>query len=94
MAKMEQHGGNPGVIIATPEIDVYQLTPGTDYIMLGSDGIFDHLENQAINTTIQAEAQRCSFTQQATTTPATPAVSKTPSSQSVTTTPVPAPPHQ
>lgn len=45
MAKMEQHGGNPGVIIATPEIDVYQLTPGTDYIMLGSDGIFDHLEN-------------------------------------------------
>lgn len=39
------YGGNPRVVIATPEIDVYPLSPDLDYIMLGSDGIFDHLEN-------------------------------------------------
>lgn len=42
---MEKYGGLPGVIVAVPEIDIYPISSETDFIMLGSDGVFDHLEN-------------------------------------------------
>jgi serine/threonine protein phosphatase PrpC len=45
VAKMEIYGGNPKGLIHTPEIDVIALTPDQDYILLGSDGIFDYLNN-------------------------------------------------
>ena len=41
MAKMEKYGGNPGCIVATPEIQIFALAPTTDFILLGSDGVFD-----------------------------------------------------
>lgn len=46
MAKMERYGGNPKCIIAEPEIDIFEITQDTEYILLGSDGIFDYLENE------------------------------------------------
>ncbi len=45
MAKMERYGGNPNCIIATPEIQTFETTSETDLILLGSDGIFDKLDN-------------------------------------------------
>jgi protein phosphatase PTC2/3 len=48
MAKMERYGGNPKCIIAEPEIDTIDITPDTDYILLGSDGVFDYLDNDQI----------------------------------------------
>ena len=51
-AKMEKYGGNPGCVIATPEICVHQLTDDIDYICIGSDGVYDRLDNKDINLTI------------------------------------------
>lgn len=47
-AKMEKYGGMAGCIIAIPEINVYAVNSEIDYIILGSDGIFDHLSNEQI----------------------------------------------
>ena len=45
-AKLEKYGGNPDVIIATPEIKSFEIKPDHDFIILGCDGIFDKLTNQ------------------------------------------------
>ena len=43
-AKVENLGGNPKVVIATPEITSFKLIDGThDFIMVGCDGIFDRM---------------------------------------------------
>jgi protein phosphatase 2C family protein 2/3 len=52
MAKLERYGGNPNCIVATPEISVFSLTAETDFILLGSDGIFDHLDNKQIKSVV------------------------------------------
>jgi len=44
MAKMEKYGGNPKCIIAEPEIHEASITEKTDFILIGSDGIFDRVE--------------------------------------------------
>jgi protein phosphatase 2C family protein 2/3 len=51
LAKLEQYGGNPNVIISEPEIMVFDINNSTDYILLGSDGVFDKLTNEEIHTT-------------------------------------------
>jgi protein phosphatase 2C family protein 2/3 len=57
-AKMEKYGGMPGCVVATPEIDVYYITPDTDYILLASDGVFDHLDNTQIGKTVMEESKK------------------------------------
>ena len=47
-AKKKEFGGLPGTIINTPEIFVYDLNSGDDFIIMGCDGIFDDLSNQEI----------------------------------------------
>ncbi len=47
-AKIEKYGGLPGCVIAVPEINVFTINAETDYMMIGSDGIFDHLSNEQI----------------------------------------------
>lgn len=44
-AKIARYGGNPNVVIATPEIKSFKITKEHDYIVLGCDGIFDKLSN-------------------------------------------------
>lgn len=46
-------GGNPGVVVAIPEIRSFNiLTPDSntesDFIIMGSDGIFDKLSNEDV----------------------------------------------
>ena len=43
---MEKYGGNPKCIICEPEIHVFQVTDDTDFILIGSDGIFDKISTQ------------------------------------------------
>lgn len=52
VAKLERYGGNPGCVIATPEIRTFSLSEATDFILLGSDGVFDKLTNDEIQTTV------------------------------------------
>ena len=41
MAKLPKYGGIPGVVSAVPEITIFPNKGDIDYILLGSDGIFD-----------------------------------------------------
>ena len=49
-AKMVEFGGNPKVLIATPEIKAFRIKKDHDFIVLGCDGIFDRINNkEAVN---------------------------------------------
>jgi protein phosphatase 2C family protein 2/3 len=48
-AKLEYRGGNPNVVKAEPEIKMFSISKHHDFIVLGSDGIFDKLTNEDIN---------------------------------------------
>ena len=43
---MEKYGGNPKCIVAEPEIHVVKITDETDFILIGSDGIFDKISTE------------------------------------------------
>lgn len=45
-AKLSKYGGNPNVVIPTPEINQFKITGDHDFIVLGCDGIFDKLSNE------------------------------------------------
>ena len=47
-AKKKEFGGNPGTIINVPDIFIYDINTGDDFIIMGCDGIFDDLSNQDI----------------------------------------------
>ena len=47
-AKNVKYGGRPGVIIAVPDIKTIQIQESSDFIFMGSDGIFDKLSNEDI----------------------------------------------
>lgn len=51
-AKMAALGGNPRVVVAMPEINKFRIDFGEredcDYIVMGSDGIFDKLSNEEV----------------------------------------------
>ena len=47
-AKRTKYGGNPKVVIATPDIKCFKIEENYDFIVLGCDGIFDKLENIAV----------------------------------------------
>ena len=44
-AKLSQYGGNPNVIIPTPDIRNFKITQEHDFILICSDGIFDRVDN-------------------------------------------------
>lgn len=47
-AKVPSLGGNPGVIVSTPDIYSFQLSHSTDFLVLCTDGICDTLLNDEI----------------------------------------------
>lgn len=46
MAKMEKYGGNPRCIIAEPEIFSVNIDESLDFVLIGSDGIFDRISTE------------------------------------------------
>ena len=48
LAKDALHGGNPYVIVGVPEMKVFKILPEHDFIVIGSDGVFDKLNNREI----------------------------------------------
>ena len=46
MAKMEKYGGNPKCIIAEPEIFTVNIDEELDFVLIGSDGIFDRISTE------------------------------------------------
>lgn len=45
-AKLPKFGGNPNVVIATPEIRTFTIDKSSDFILLGCDGIYDKLTSK------------------------------------------------
>ena len=45
-AKIFSKGGNPNVVVSTPEICSFQIDNNHDFIILGCDGIFDKLSDR------------------------------------------------
>lgn len=50
-AKMVKYNGNPNVVIAEPEIEVFVIDDKCDFFLLGCDGIYDKLTS--------AESAKC-----------------------------------
>ena len=48
LAKEEKYGGNKTVIIALPDITEIELDDNYNFIVIGSDGIFDVLQNEEL----------------------------------------------
>lgn len=44
-AKLKRLNGNPNVIISEPEIKHFKICASHDFIILGSDGLYDKLNN-------------------------------------------------
>ena len=58
-AKIEAYGGLPGVIIAIPDIISFKIENDVDFIVLGSDGLFDKLPNKDITIIILETIKTC-----------------------------------
>ena len=44
-AKRRKYGGNPNVVVASPDIVSFKVEETYDFIVLGCDGIFDKLSS-------------------------------------------------
>ena len=58
IAKMEKYGGNPKCIIADPDIFATKITDDLDYVLIGSDGIFDRISTPDTCNIVLNEAQK------------------------------------
>jgi protein phosphatase PTC2/3 len=47
-AKVPILGGNPNVLIAVPDVRSFEINNDTDFLLMGSDGIYDYLSNEQI----------------------------------------------
>ena len=55
-AKLKQLGGNPHVVIARPDIKKFKIYPSYDFIVMGSDGLFDKQSNSDIVKSVYRKA--------------------------------------
>lgn len=51
-AKIKRFGGNPLVLIATPDIRSFKISSDHDFVMLGCDGVFDRMMNKEVITEV------------------------------------------
>ena len=58
MAKMEKYGGNPKCIVADPEIFKVNIDDDLDFILIGSDGIFDRISTEDTAQIVIDEARQ------------------------------------
>ena len=58
-AKIEAYGGLPGVVIAIPDIISFKIENDVDFIVLGSDGLFDKLPNKDITIIVLETIKTC-----------------------------------
>lgn len=57
-AKKPQLGGNPNVVIATPDVKAFKIKDNHDFILLACDGIFDKMTNKECVDTVWRTVRR------------------------------------
>ncbi|CAG9324736.1 unnamed protein product [Blepharisma stoltei] len=57
-AKLPEFGGIPNVLISVPEITKFNISASSDFLILGSDGLFDKLNNREIVESICQSTRR------------------------------------
>lgn len=64
---IEFKGSNPlhGLVVAVPDIHVERITPMTEFLLLGTDGLFDVMEGQSAVNTLRCNLQATSSLQRA-----------------------------
>lgn len=60
-AKLKFLGGKPGVVIAEPDVKSFRISKKYDFIVMGSDGIFDRLSNADVVKTVWSSIESTSF---------------------------------
>ena len=61
-AKAVKYGGNPRVVIPTPDIKCFKIRNNYDFIILACDGVFETLSNQEVVKCVwQASLQKPSL---------------------------------
>ena len=59
-AKQTELGGMPGVVVSTPDVDVVKnVNSDVDWLVIGSDGIYDKLKNRDINEIVWNQVNEC-----------------------------------
>jgi protein phosphatase 2C family protein 2/3 len=56
-AKVTKWGGNPRVIVAEPEIREFKINDDCDFIVMGSDGVYDRMNSEEIVSSIWKDAK-------------------------------------
>jgi hypothetical protein len=58
-AKLTPFGGIPGVICSVPDIFSFNIESDHDFIIIGSDGLFDRLTNKTITLIVLETVKHC-----------------------------------
>ena len=56
-AKVARYGGNPKVVIPTPDIKSFKIRNNYDFIVMCCDGVFEKLSNTDVVSLAWAEAK-------------------------------------
>ncbi len=60
-AKDPNFGGNPNVIISTPEIKYFDINDKNDFILIGCDGIFEKMKNKFVINSVWDVIKKFNF---------------------------------
>jgi hypothetical protein len=58
-AKLPRFGGNPNVVVSTPDVESFEINSEKDFLVLGCDGIYDQLSNdEIINCVLMSQHEK------------------------------------
>jgi protein phosphatase 2C family protein 2/3 len=54
---MEKYGGNPRGVIVNPDVFKFKPDSNTDFLLMGSDGVFDKMESLEVSKYFWSECR-------------------------------------
>lgn len=58
-AKAQKYGGNPRVVVPTPDIKCFKIRNNYDFIVLACDGVYEKLNNQEVVRMVWQASKNC-----------------------------------
>lgn len=59
VSKLPFYGGKPGVVTAVPDIRAFKVQADYDFVVLGSDGVYDTMSNKDVARCVISTMQKC-----------------------------------